>query len=78
MSRDVSSLYRRAERLAKRRGVTLATVSKWIFRDHRRLGDLATGESFARPPTLAKARARLEAIERGAPANDGGEMDRAA
>lgn len=77
MSADVSSLYRRAARLAKRRGVAISTVSKWLFRDHRRLGDLASGESFARPPTLAKARARLEAIERQA-SNDAERMDRAA
>jgi hypothetical protein len=56
-------LLRRAKRVAKRRNWSTSTVSKRLFNDHRRLDAVASGRSFLRPPTLAKAFAVLQQLE---------------
>jgi len=62
-----SAVVARAKSIAAARGVAVTTVSKWLFRDWRRIGAIASGKSFLRPPTERLALRRLSAIEHGKP-----------
>jgi hypothetical protein len=61
--KDTSELIARAERVAEDQGLSLATVSRYLFVDCRRIARLKGGNSYLRPPTLAKAAERLAALE---------------
>lgn len=60
---DTSELIARAERVAEQQGLALATVSRHLFVDCRRIAKLKGGSSYLRPPTLAKALQRLAELE---------------
>jgi hypothetical protein len=64
---DVESLLTRARALAAKHQRELTTVSKWLFGDWRRLGEIEAGASFLRPPTLKAALERMTALETNGP-----------
>ena len=64
---DVETLLKRARALAKTHDRELTTVSKWLFGDWRRLGDIEAGASFLRPPTLKAALERIADLEANGP-----------
>lgn len=63
-TQTAADLVKRAQTLADAKGIELTTMSKRLLNDHRRLGAVASGASFLRPPTLRAAFAKLEALER--------------
>ena len=62
ISDHASLLIRRAEAVAEKRGVSIGQVSRVLFKNTRRLDEIAAGsECF--PSTLAKAFQRLAVYE---------------
>lgn len=59
----MQTLLPRATAYAARNGLKLATISRYILQDRRRLAAIASGKSFLRPPTLAAALERMTALE---------------
>lgn len=62
--KEIRQLVQRADRYAARHDLKRTTVSKKLFRDWRRLDELATGKSELRSKTLQRVLKQLEALER--------------